>query len=158
MYYIQKISIKNYKSLKNNIIDFWQNKTVFVGKNDVGKTNILKAIRVAFWEKKIKNTDFHDTSEKIEIIIELNVNQKLYNIQVQAKMKWEELFSEIIIAKEIQKLYKKIDLIYITADRKYEKNDKNSWYYKLINLILENKENTNIEKHYFDKINCVFFK
>lgn len=156
MYYIQKISVKNYKSLKDNTINFWPNKTVFVGKNDVGKTNILKAMRVVFWEKKIKLSDFNNSREKIEICIELNINSKIYEIFVQAKIKWDKIFSEIIIPKQVRSIYKQIELIYISSDRKYDRGDTNSWYYKLINLILKNKENSNLEKHYFDKLNWLW--
>lgn len=156
MYYIQKISVKNYKSLKDNSIDFWPNKTVFVGKNDVWKSNILKAMRVAFWEKKIKVTDFNNSKEKIEICVELNINEKIYEIFVQAKIEKNEVNYEVIVPKQIKKIYKKIDLIYIPADRQYQKDDPNSWYYKLINLILKNKENSNLEKKYFDKINWLW--
>lgn len=156
MYHIQKLTVKNYKSLKNNIIDFWPNKTVFVGKNDVGKSNILKAIRVVFWYKLIKNTDFNNPWEKIEIILELNLNNNVYEIIVQARLENNKVLSEIIIPKEIKQDYKKIELIYIPSDRKYQRYDSKSWFYKLINLILKNKENSNLEKKYFDKIHSLW--
>ena len=152
MYNIQKLSVKNYKSLKNNIIDFWSNKTVFVGKNDVWKSNILKAIRIVFWDKKIKITDFNNPWEKIEILLEIKSQNQIYVINVQARIENNAVLAEIIIPKQVRKIYKKIELIYIPSDRKYQRYDSKSGFYKLINLILKNKENTQLEQKYLDKI------
>jgi hypothetical protein len=45
---------------------------------------------------------------------------------VQAKLENNLVLSEIIIPKEIQKDYKKIELIYIPSDRKYQRYDSKS--------------------------------
>ena len=45
--YLKRIRIENYKSLQNEVINFTHH-TLFVGANDHGKTNILKAINDMF--------------------------------------------------------------------------------------------------------------
>lgn len=44
---IKKLEIKNYRNIRSASIDF-ENLTIFIGKNDVGKSNILKAIDLFF--------------------------------------------------------------------------------------------------------------
>jgi predicted ATP-dependent endonuclease of OLD family len=64
---IKTLRIKNYRSIKNTEIEF-QKLFAFIGKNNTGKSNILKAIQVLFGEREIKNSDFHkNKKEDIEI-------------------------------------------------------------------------------------------
>ena len=57
MFQFRKIHIENFRTIESEEILFGENKTVFVGKNDAGKSNILKAIRMLFHQenKKIKS-------------------------------------------------------------------------------------------------------
>lgn len=44
--YISKISIKNFRSIFNDSVSFEKGKNVIIGKNNSGKSNILKAIQI----------------------------------------------------------------------------------------------------------------
>ncbi|MBB6068024.1 ATP-dependent nuclease [Methanococcus maripaludis] len=80
--YLSKVHIENYRSIKELDLAFDNGKNVIVGKNNAGKSNIIKAIdivlgeRVPDWNKyeNISKSDFFngDTSEDIVIICELN--------------------------------------------------------------------------------------
>lgn len=152
MYKILHIKAKNYKSLKNLSLDLSENKNVFVGKNDSWKTNILKAIRVVFDDKKIKSTDFYNTQKKLSIEITFSVNNKKYILKTDARIQNNEVIVTREIPQEIQKYYDETQIIYIPADRKYKNKDPKSWYHKLINLILDNKETTQVKNIYIHKI------
>ncbi len=54
---LKKIEIKNFRSIKDASIDFDQNCKVLVGKNDAGKSNVLKAIAAVFDEYKVTPKD-----------------------------------------------------------------------------------------------------
>ncbi len=153
MYQIQTIQVKNYKSIQEETIDFWANKNVFVWKNDTGKTNFLKAIRCWFNHKKIKKSDFLEKNKKIEITLYFRHKEKKYEIVLKSEIVNEKVITHINIPPEILKYYKKTQIVYISSDRKYKKKDKKSGYHTLINLILENKSQSNLENIYLDKIN-----
>ena len=48
---IKKILIKNFKNIKERIIDFQENVTLFVGPNGFGKTTIFDAIELSLTGK-----------------------------------------------------------------------------------------------------------
>ena len=54
-----KINIKNYKSLRDVTIEF-EDFTVFIGKNDAGKSNLLTALDIFF--NSIQSIDFNEIS------------------------------------------------------------------------------------------------
>lgn len=72
-----KIEIKNFRNLENVSIDL-SNKNVFFGMNDIGKTNLLYALRFIFDKNTRRNglqeTDYfqQDTSKKISIAITIS--------------------------------------------------------------------------------------
>lgn len=152
MYKILHIKVQNYKSLENTQMEFWPNKNVFVWKNDSGKTNILKAIRVIFQDKKIKKNDFFDTMKKIYISLTLEIWSEIFVLETHARINKSEIELEYIIPKKIEEFYKQIQIVYIPSDRKHKDKDPKSWYHRLINLILENKENTQLKNIYIHKI------
>lgn len=45
---IKKIEIQNYKTIKRLNVDFYNDITLIVGKNNIGKSNVLKAIEIFF--------------------------------------------------------------------------------------------------------------
>ena len=45
---LKKISIRNYKTIKRLSVDFFNDITLIVGKNNIGKSNVLKAIEIFF--------------------------------------------------------------------------------------------------------------
>lgn len=48
--YISKVKIKNYCSIKDLTINFNPGKIIVVGKNNSGKSNIIKAINIVLGE------------------------------------------------------------------------------------------------------------
>ncbi len=80
---LKKIEIKNFRSIKVADIDFDQNCKVLVGKNDAGKSNVLKAIAAVFDEykvtpkdkrKKIENEIIRPEDYYVRAIFELSDN------------------------------------------------------------------------------------
>lgn len=71
--YVEKLVVKGYRSLKNIEIDFSPGINVIVGKNNSGKSNIIKALNLIFGEKHpayitFEDKDFHydEGGEKAE--------------------------------------------------------------------------------------------
>lgn len=54
--YISKVKIKNYRSIKDLTINFNPSKNIIVGKNNSGKSNIIKAINIVLGENIIRLT------------------------------------------------------------------------------------------------------
>jgi len=77
--YLSRLIIHNYRSIKYLDLAFAKGKNVIVGKNNAGKSNIIKAIDLVLgasspdWEKSdnITETDFFKTSSEILIYCEL---------------------------------------------------------------------------------------
>ena len=77
--FISKVSIKNFKSIANIELSLAKGKNILIGKNNAGKSNILKAIDLVIgesdpsWSKKenISRDDFHNnnTNQPIEIFL-----------------------------------------------------------------------------------------
>lgn len=44
--YISRVVIKNYRSIKDLVLNFNPGKNIIVGKNNSGKSNIIKAIDI----------------------------------------------------------------------------------------------------------------
>ena len=56
---IKKILIRNYKGIKNLILDFNDFRTVLVGNNGIGKSTIIEALQLALGgENKVELTQF----------------------------------------------------------------------------------------------------
>ncbi|MDV7703575.1 ATP-dependent nuclease [Leuconostoc suionicum] len=75
------ISIKNFRSFKDIQISI-SNKSVFFGLNDVGKTNLLTALRFVF-DRNMRKKDFIDSdyfkknvSDPIEIVVCINIDDQ----------------------------------------------------------------------------------
>jgi AAA15 family ATPase/GTPase len=54
---LKEIQIENFRSIKNEKIAFTHDCLVLLGKNEAGKTNILKAIAAVFGQYKVKDKD-----------------------------------------------------------------------------------------------------
>ncbi|MCT3734738.1 AAA family ATPase [Elizabethkingia anophelis] len=65
---LKEIQINNFRSVKNEKIVFDHNCTVLIGKNEAGKSNILKAIAAVFGKYNVSNKDKRKRveNEKIE--------------------------------------------------------------------------------------------
>lgn len=72
--FLSRLIIKNFRSIKFIDIDFTKGKNVIVGRNNAGKSNIIKAIDLVLGEssptyeklENIKETDFYTWKEKDE--------------------------------------------------------------------------------------------
>lgn len=54
---LSRVHIKNFRSIKDSIIQFDNNCLVLLGKNEAGKSNVLKAIASVFDEYEVSNKD-----------------------------------------------------------------------------------------------------
>lgn len=54
---LDRIHIKNFRSIKDETIEFDHNCKILIGKNEAGKSNVLKAIASVFGEYPISNKD-----------------------------------------------------------------------------------------------------
>lgn len=99
--YISKVKIKNYRSIKDLTINFNPGKNIIVGKNNSGKSNIIKAINIVLGENSptyekynnINENDFYcngaNYENKMLIFCELkkNLNEEIdINEIVNAKL------------------------------------------------------------------------
>lgn len=85
--YISRVIIKNYRSIKSLELNFNSGKNVIVGKNNSGKSNIIKAIDIVLGESSptyakynnITENDFYsngtETNKKLMIFCELQKNK-----------------------------------------------------------------------------------
>jgi putative ATP-dependent endonuclease of OLD family len=78
---LKKLIIKNYRNFSEININL-NNRNAIFGMNDVGKTNLLQAIRTVF-DRNIRSngfvaSDYHknDTSKPIEIIVEFDLSDR----------------------------------------------------------------------------------
>ena len=79
--YLSHVKIKHYRSIKQLALDFHKGKNVIVGKNNAGKSNIVKAIDLVLGEpapayhkyENLTTNDFHlgDTSQDVIIWVQL---------------------------------------------------------------------------------------
>lgn len=76
--YIRHRTIKNFRSIPPEGIQirFGRERTILVGKNNSGKTNILDALSIVLgpanpFYKRLEPTDYHDPSKPVEILVTL---------------------------------------------------------------------------------------
>lgn len=109
--YISKLFVKNFRSLKEVKIDLFQGKNVFVGKNNSGKSNILKALNILVGERhpgymKFSDNDFYTTTslvdgkqeEQIEdnIYIEVEISGRNFDEELIQSIKKNTAFSQLV--------------------------------------------------------------
>jgi len=89
---ISKITIKNYRSIKDLSLCFPENKPVIlIGENNVGKSNILKAIDLIlgeYWPRNYEpdENEFYNRDPSIQIKIEVEFSENLGRFK---KIIWE---------------------------------------------------------------------
>ena len=82
-----RIQIENFRSIKSQTIEFDKNCLILVGKNEAGKSNILKAIAAVFGQYIVSNKD---KRKRID-------NEKIENYYIRAILKLEKKdFDEIL--------------------------------------------------------------
>ncbi|MDQ0783201.1 ATP-dependent endonuclease [Chryseobacterium sp. W4I1] len=139
---LKEIQIKNFRSIKDENIIFNHNCIILLGKNEAGKSNILKAIAAVFGEYIVSNKDKRKRveNEKIEeysirAIFSLNDND-FKKILEEFKKKFTGIESiifktKISLVEYLQKVFSKVLIKLDIADNKkpifkrysYPKND-----------------------------------
>ena len=78
----KSLQVKNFRSFESISINL-SNKNIFFGLNDVGKTNLLTALRFVF-DKDTRRNDFIDsyyfekkTDTPIEILVTVDISDKV---------------------------------------------------------------------------------
>lgn len=100
----KNISIKNFRNFENINITL-DNKNVFFGMNDVGKTNFLYALRFVFDRNIRKNnlidSDFYqkNTDVPVEIIVSIDISDlnDVDSMKLRAKVKGALLSSQNVV-------------------------------------------------------------
>lgn len=115
---LKYLTIKNFRNFKHANIKL-SNQNVIFGMNDVGKTNLLYALRFLM-DRQIrqygfKESDFHqkNTNENIEITLELDITDKEINKDTQL------LISKVVGSRTQSNL----DTFYIKAIGKYNEKE-----------------------------------
>lgn len=73
---IKFLNIKNFKSIRELEISEVENCLILVGKNNTGKTVVLDAIRAVTGNYKVKETDFNERRQNIEITMTLEITEE----------------------------------------------------------------------------------
>lgn len=106
---LTKIEIKNFRSIKDDEITFEHNCLILLGKNEAGKSNILKAIAALFGKYKVSNKD---KRKKID-------NEKIEEYYVRGILKLSD--KDIIeVSKRFYAKYTNTDYITFPSNQKLE--------------------------------------
>ncbi len=73
---ITSLEIRNFKSIRHLEIRSIENALILVGKNNTGKTGVLKAIRAALGNYCVSETDFNEKNQNIEISMTLHLTHE----------------------------------------------------------------------------------
>ena len=73
---IEQLIIRNFKYIRHMEIRDIENALILVGKNNTGKTSVLDAIRAVTGSYKIKDSDFNEKRQKIEISMSLSISKE----------------------------------------------------------------------------------
>lgn len=135
---ITGIRIKNFRSFKEfpdkkaDKKEFLEveSLTTLVGKNDVGKSNLLKAIKILLEDENITNYDFHKLrdSEPCEISIKFEITDTIRNDVLEIIKSFKNIESikvdsSIILTKKFEKNRGKITTYYFLNEEKLNKKD-----------------------------------
>jgi len=118
--YISKFSAFNFRSLKQVFVRFENGKNVIVGKNNSGKSNIIKGIEILIGEKfptyiNFSNNDYYtyesvdeDTGEIQEVIanhiyLEVELEGRDFDEEIIRTIKKQTAFSKVINASSLFK-------------------------------------------------------
>ncbi|WP_414053027.1 ATP-dependent nuclease [Macrococcus animalis] len=182
MAFITEIKILNFRSYKDskNIISNLSNINMFTGKNNSGKTNVLRALNIFFNPDyynpntdqnmmkiitggnskfpaiNVKIIDFDTFGDKGEFIIQLNLNREKEKYSLIGKNKFEKLDSSAKIKKYLSNKFKCVYLS--TTDESIMEqayslvNDMILQYYKKKNKIIKTSIE-DFEKNYKQLLN-----
>ncbi|WP_157629228.1 ATP-dependent nuclease [Streptococcus ruminicola] len=103
---INKLYIKNFRSIKNIKISNIKNQLGLIGENSSGKSSILQALLIALGEKKIQKSDIrfnqHGENES-EVFIGLGLELDYYSIQRLINYKSDEYSKICSFLEEVKK-------------------------------------------------------
>ena len=84
---ITRLAIHNFKSIQALEIPNIENALILVGKNNTGKTGILKAIRAALGNYPVSQEDFNEKNQNIEISMILSITpEDLAQLHLQGRV------------------------------------------------------------------------
>lgn len=125
---IVAISIENFKSIKKLFIDEVDNAMILVGKNNTGKTVVLDALLALSNTYEIKETDFLDKNQSIEIGVTISIDDEdLLSLNERGAVSryrryeiWEEDFrAKLPSYSKEEELLKFTCIIYHDGKRRY---------------------------------------
>lgn len=111
---IKKIAIRNYKTIKKLSVDFFNDITLIVGKNNIGKSNVLKAIEIFFKcleEGKPGDLDYDDF---VKNSTQLYLSLVFCNIDILEKNLKKSLVDESSKKRSNQERIKYFETLYRT--------------------------------------------
>jgi putative ATP-dependent endonuclease of OLD family len=121
--YISKLFVKNFRSLQQAVISFNAGKNVLVGKNNSGKSNIIKALDLLLGSRFPTSVNFTDNDYYTEPIIDEETGEYTEeiaeNIFIEATLEGTDFDEELILSmkkktafsqlESIKSLYYKLD-------------------------------------------------
>lgn len=73
---IKSLKIRNFKSIRELEINDIENSLILVGKNNTGKTVVLDAIRAVTGDYVVRDTDFNERKQNMEISMDLEIPEE----------------------------------------------------------------------------------
>lgn len=97
--YLQKVEVKNFRNLKNFSVEFHKGLNVIVGENNIGKTNLFDAIRLALGYQstsdpvKISIDDFHYDSQGARCTDPISVDLSFGDLSISEQAQFLEILN-----------------------------------------------------------------
>ena len=111
---IKKITIRNYKTIKRLSVDFFNDITLIVGKNNIGKSNVLKAIEIFFKCLEDGNPGDLDYDDFVKNSTQLYISLTFSNIDILEKNLKKSLLEESTKKRSNQERIKYFETLYRT--------------------------------------------
>ena len=73
---ISSLHIKNFKYIRDMEIRDIENALILVGKNNTGKTSVLDAVRAVNGSYQVRESDFNEKKQRIEISMTLSISRE----------------------------------------------------------------------------------
>lgn len=98
---IKKISVQNFRSLKDVSVEFEDGLNVVIGENDAGKTSLIDVLKIVFDNGSVDLDDFYNGADEISIEVEFDdqiflkkiTKENKNNIENKIKVKEENLIN-----------------------------------------------------------------
>lgn len=159
---ITRLSIKNFLSIKETMIEDIDNTLILVGKNNVGKSSILNAVKLLCGNYTVNTTSFFQPNEPIIISSRIQLYDRdfeyLYREGRVSKHrkyeKWLPEFKERVRLNEqdqidvVVRVYPNLEILY--GDNVVKENEYIREAVPSLNIINENRDMEFIEKHLMD--------